>query len=309
MANAAELLQIVTDAKEFVQQADGWSGDEEWHGVMVNGLIVFRTDVESTVTHKEALPHFGKKRGIMPELDLITDQVQMGNIPFNIGLRDRLYATQPNAAMLAEVDDLYMQTLAPYALELIKGLKFLDIQTEMVTMGFKNVMYGVGDFFDVPIYAGEIFLDTHGNYAGYADGERLAQAGGKKMEVESHGKEEMFEKSAALGDGVEDMRMPAKIRIGYKRYAERDTVRQMSDVYTDNLAAVLVLVSGEKGWKKLSVCKDKRITQTLFDGMYAILRGEVEFKNKALEVAYVDRIIRFLDPQRDRDVVVYQRAV
>lgn len=305
MAHTAELLQIVTNAEEFVQHADGWSGDEAWHGVIVDGLPILRSDVESTASHKEALPHFGKKRGIVPELNWITEQVQMGNIPFDIGLRDRLDATQPNARMLAEVDDLYVQTLAPYATELVNGLKLLNVETEMITMGFKNVMHGLGDLFGVPIYGGEIFLDSHGNYAGYADGERLAHVGGKRMEVEVHGREEMFEESAALGDGVEDMRMPAKLHIGYKRYAQRDAVRQLSDVYTDSLAVVLVLVSGEKGWKKLSVCKDKRIAQALFDGMYSILRGEVEFKNKALELAYVDRILRFLEP-RDQDVVVYQ---
>lgn len=169
------------------------------------GTIFF--DCDSTLSTIEGIDELTSR---LPEAARarvceLTDAAMAGDLPLERVFGERLDATRPSAADLAEIAERYVATAVPGARETIAALHSLGKEVHIVSGGLRPAILPLAEQLGIAaerVHAVGVRLDGVGNYVDFERESPLARSGGKPEVVRAAAPDG---RAALVGDGATDL--------------------------------------------------------------------------------------------------------
>lgn len=208
-------------------------------------LIVF--DCDSTLSSIEGIDELAREKGaeIFNKVVDLTNAAMNGEVPLDEVFARRLEIIQPNLETCKKVEDLYIKTVEPTALETISALKKLGYTPIILSGGFKRLIEPLAEFLGIErVEAVPLLLDEEGNYLKFNNNYPSTYNGGKLEIIEKLKEEFSPEHMIMVGDGVSDLETKPGVDlfVGYGKYTDREKVREGADRFIYSLAELLEIV-------------------------------------------------------------------
>lgn len=203
-------------------------------------------DVDSTLSGIEGIDWLATLRGkeVAAWSVTLTDKAMRGEIPIEAVYGERMRAVRPTLSEIEQLGRIYVERIAPRAVETLEALRNAGIHLVMVSGGLREAILPLAAMLGVPdrnLHAVSVFFDEAGNYAGFDETSPLTRQLGKKTVVT-----EMALKGPilAVGDGMTDSEMKAVVNsfAAYTGFIKRDSVIERADFVIDNFDQLRELV-------------------------------------------------------------------
>lgn len=210
-----------------------------------NKLIVF--DCDSTLSSIEGIDELAREKGtdIFREVEALTNAAMNGEVPLDEVFSRRLEIIQPNLATCRKIEQLYIDTVEPTAIETLTELRKQGFTIIILSGGFKRLIEPLAAHLGIDrIEAVPLILDDAGNYVKFDNTYPTTYNGGKPEIIEKLKAEYSPELIIMVGDGVSDLETKGIVDmfVGYGKYTDRQKVREESDHFICSLADLLDLV-------------------------------------------------------------------
>jgi phosphoserine phosphatase len=215
------------------------------NGTTKNKLIVF--DCDSTLSSIEGIDELAREKGadIFKEVEALTNAAMNGEVPLDEVFSRRLEIIQPDLATCQKVEQLYIDTVEPTAVETLNELRKQGYTTIILSGGFKRLIEPLAAYLDVErIEAVPLILDDSGNYVKFDNTYPTTYNGGKPEIIEKLKAEFSPERIIMVGDGASDLETKDGVDmfIGYGKYTDRKKVREGADHFIYSLADILEII-------------------------------------------------------------------
>jgi len=203
-------------------------------------------DVDSTLSGIEGIDWLARLRG--KELSAwsaaLTDRAMRGDIPIEAVYGERMRAVRPTLPEVQQLGRVYVERIAPQAIETLGALRNAGVHLVMVSGGLREAILPLAAALGVPgqdVHAVSVFFDEAGDYAGFEEDSPLTRQLGKKTLVASMGLKGPI---LAVGDGMTDSEMKAVVDsfAAYTGFTKRDSVVERADFVIDNFDQLRELV-------------------------------------------------------------------
>ncbi len=240
-------------------------------------LIFF--DCDSTLSAIEGIDELARLKGKEGRVGLLTNKAMDGELDLADVYGKRLRAIKPTLAQLKAVEERYWETVVEDAPEVIAALQFLGKEVFIISGGLIDAVKGFGRRLGLQperIRAVELeynelsgrWWDYHEpgaqqakTYLDYSEGPLTISSGKSKIISELAGR--LPGKRVMIGDGASDLATKPLVDlfVGYGGVVARETVKAEADVFLQDpsLAAILPLVSGQRGWTALRGSKHEAV--------------------------------------------------
>lgn len=265
-------------------------------------LIFF--DCDSTLSSIEGVDELARLKGKEARVGLLTQKAMDGDLDLADVYGKRLRAIRPTRGQLAEIEQMYWDTLVPDAREVIAALQFLGKQVFIISGGLAAPVRGFGARLGVPptnVRAVELEFNqlsgdwwkyydqaaqTSESYLAYEQGPLTVSAGKPDIVRELTGQK--WGRRLFVGDGVSDLRTKdcVDLFVGFGGVARREKVESGSDVYVyaNSLAPILPMAVGEPG---ITALRGTEFEATLERGLVMCRETtDVGFRNPLLQQAF-----------------------
>ncbi len=208
-------------------------------------LIIF--DCDSTLSAIEGIDELAREKGaeIFSEVEALTNAAMNGEVPLDEVFARRLEIIQPDLATCQKIEQLYIDTVEPSAVETLSALKELGYTPMILSGGFKRLIEPLADFLGIErIEAVPLHLDENGNYVKFDNSYPTTYNGGKPEIIAKLKEEFSPERIIMVGDGVSDLETKAGVDlfVGYGKYTDREKVREGADHFIYSLADLLEII-------------------------------------------------------------------
>ena len=208
-------------------------------------LIIF--DCDSTLSAIEGIDELAREKGaeIFSEVEALTNAAMNGEVPLDEVFARRLEIIQPDLATCQKIEQLYIDTVEPSAVETLSALKELGYTPMILSGGFKRLIEPLADFLGIErIEAVPLHLDENGNYVKFDNSYPTTYNGGKPEIIAKLKEEFSPERIIMVGDGVSDLETKARVDlfVGYGKYTDREKVRKGADHFIYSLADLLEII-------------------------------------------------------------------
>ena len=207
--------------------------------------VVF--DCDSTLSSIEGIDELAGER--RAEIEELTRRAMAGEIPLEQVYRSRLELLRPSRSQLERVGALYVERVAPHAVELIAALRTLDKQVWIVSGGLRPAVLTLGRHLGLDaarVLAVETRHDAEGGWLGYEHDSPLARSGGKPPVLARIAAGTGPRGVVMIGDGITDLEATPHLRrfVAYGGVVARPEVLDRACVHTleRDMAALLALV-------------------------------------------------------------------
>jgi len=195
-----------------------------------NKLIVF--DCDSTLSS-------------FKEVEALTNAAMNGEVPLDEVFSRRLEIIQPNLSTCKKVEQLYIDTVEPTAVDTLLELKKRGFTIIILSGGFKRLIEPLATHLGIErIEAVPLNLDKEGNYINFDSSYPTTYNGGKPEIIEKLKAEFSPNQIVMVGDGVSDLETKSVVDtfIGYGKYTDRQKVRDEADHFIYSLKDLLEII-------------------------------------------------------------------
>ena len=208
-------------------------------------IIIF--DCDSTLSSIEGVDELARAAGekATQEIEKMTAEAMEGKITLESIFARRLEIIQPSASNVSKVGQLYIDTVEPFAKQVIATLKNQGWTPIILSGGYRQAIEPLADYLGVEqIEAVDLYFNEDGSYQDFDRDYPSTRNGGKPEVVKSLREKYSPSKIVAIGDGVSDLESKPVIDIfiGFGRYAVREKVKQEADYFITNLQEVVSLI-------------------------------------------------------------------
>jgi len=203
-------------------------------------------DVDSTLSGIEGIDWLARLRGkeLAAWSAALTDRAMRGEIPIEAVYGERMRAVRPTLPEVQQLGRVYVERIAPQAIETLGALRNAGVHLVMVSGGLREAILPLAAALGVPgqdVHAVSVFFDEAGDYAGFEEDSPLTRQLGKKTLVASMGLKGPI---LAVGDGMTDSEMKAVVDsfAAYTGFTKRDSVVERADFVIDNFDQLRELV-------------------------------------------------------------------
>ncbi|MFT5904893.1 MAG: phosphoserine phosphatase [Cryomorphaceae bacterium] len=208
-------------------------------------LIIF--DCDSTLSAIEGIDELAREKGaeVFSAVVALTNAAMNGEVQLDEVFARRLEIIQPDLATCQKIEQLYIDTVEPTALETISAIKQLGYTPIILSGGFKRLIEPLAEFLGIErVEAVPLHLDTDGNYVKFDSSYPTTYNGGKPEIIAQFKEEFSPERIIMVGDGVSDLETKAGVDlfVGYGKYTDREKVREGSDHFIYSLADLLAII-------------------------------------------------------------------
>jgi len=208
-------------------------------------LIIF--DCDSTLSSIEGIDELARAKGpeIFSEVEALTNAAMNGEVPLDQVFARRLEIIRPDLAVCASVEQLYIDTVEPTAVETLNTLREQGWKIVILSGGFKRLIEPLAAFLQIDrIEAVPLNLDENGFYISFDNSYPTTYNGGKPEIIRQLKSEFSPEQIIMVGDGVSDLETQSEVDsfIGYGGYTPREKVKAGADHFIYKLDELLALV-------------------------------------------------------------------
>lgn len=208
-------------------------------------LIVF--DCDSTLSSIEGIDELAREKGldIFNEVEALTNAAMNGEVPLDEVFARRLEIIQPDLATCKKVEQLYIETVEPTAVDTLSKLRKLGYTPIILSGGFKRLIEPLAAFLGIErIEAVPLLLDDAGNYVKFDSSYPTTYNGGKPEIIAKLKEEFSPERIIMVGDGASDLETKDNVDlfVGYGKYTDRQKVREGADHFIYSLADLLEII-------------------------------------------------------------------
>ena len=204
----------------------------------INGLCVL--DVDGTLIEEEVIDLLGKEAECEEEVALLTAQAMRGELDFEASLKSRVSLLK--GLSINVFDKIYHELhLSKNVVQFIKTLKESQIEVGLVSGGFTNIVERLAKDLGISLFAANQLEIKDRQLTGKLIGpiisrevkeERLIRWA-KELQVP-------FERTIAIGDGANDLKMLKRAGIGIA-FCAKDIVKKEINLQVDDRDMMKVL--------------------------------------------------------------------
>ena len=196
----------------------------------VKGLCVL--DVDGTLIEEEVIDLLGKEAGCEKEVAQITSQAMRGELDFESSLKKRVSLLKGISTDV--FDKIYSELhLSKNASQFIKILQENQIEIGLVSGGFTIIVEKLAKEFGIPLFVANQLEISDGHLTGNLIGpvisrevkEETLVSWAKELEVP-------FERTIAIGDGANDLKMLKRAGLGVA-FCAKDIVNKEINIQVD----------------------------------------------------------------------------
>ena len=196
----------------------------------VKGLCVL--DVDGTLIEEEVIDLLGKEAGCEKEVAQITAQAMRGELDFESSLKKRVSLLKGISTDV--FDKIYSELhLSKNASQFIKILQENQIEVGLVSGGFTIIVEKLAKEFGIPLFVANQLEISDGHLTGNLIGpvisrevkEETLVSWAKELEVP-------FERTIAIGDGANDLKMLKRAGLGVA-FCAKDIVNKEINIQVD----------------------------------------------------------------------------
>jgi phosphoserine phosphatase len=219
-ADVIELFDLVSEGTELVIHPR----TRKW------GKLVF-FDCDSTLSTIEGIDELGRLCGpeVHHKVVELTDAAMNGEIPIREVFSRRMEIIRPDRGICDQVADLYLATVMPGALELIRELKEAGWIPVILSGGFAPLIRPLADALGIShVEAVPLYHDEEGCYAGYGADYPTTRNLGKNEIIREWRAAMLPECVVMIGDGVSDLETMPDVDtfIGFGGVVARSKVKE-----------------------------------------------------------------------------------
>lgn len=208
-------------------------------------LIIF--DCDSTLSSIEGIDELARAKGptVFEEVEALTNAAMNGEVSLDEVFARRLDIIRPDLVTCTAVQQLYIDTVEPTAVETLSKLREDGWSIVILSGGFKKLIEPLAEFLQINrIEAVPLNLDENGFYLSFDDTYPTTYNGGKPEIIRQLKKELSPEKVIMVGDGVSDLETKSEVDsfIGYGGYTPREKVQAGADHFIYKLDELLELI-------------------------------------------------------------------
>lgn len=208
-------------------------------------LIIF--DCDSTLSSIEGIDELARAKGpaVFEEVEALTNAAMNGEVSLDEVFARRLDIIRPDLATCTAVQQLYIDTVEPTAVETLSKLRENGWSIVILSGGFKKLIEPLAEFLQIDrIEAVPLNLDENGFYLSFDATYPTTYNGGKPEIIRQLKKELSPEKIIMVGDGVSDLETKSEVDsfIGYGGYTPREKVQAGADHFIYKLDELLELI-------------------------------------------------------------------
>ncbi|MFC5051654.1 HAD-IB family phosphatase [Rubritalea spongiae] len=208
-------------------------------------LIIF--DCDSTLSSIEGIDELARAKGpeVFAEVEALTNAAMNGEVPLDQVFARRLDIIRPDLATCTAVEQLYIDTVEPTAVDTLDKLREQGWSFAILSGGFKRLIEPLAKFLNIDrIEAVPLNLDENGLYVSFDNTYPTTYNGGKPEIIRQLKAEFSPEKIIMVGDGVSDLETQSEVDnfIGYGGYTPREKVQAGADHFIYKLDELLEIV-------------------------------------------------------------------
>lgn len=185
-------------------------------------------DMDSTIVSVEGIDWLAKLRDarVAREIEALTARAMDGTIELDSVYGERLALIRPDAREVAELANVYEESLAPGAREVVVEMRAAGIRLAIVSGGIREAILPAArslGLADCDVHAVAIRFDAEGAYTGFDATSPLITQNGKAAVVSALA---LPRPTLAVGDGSTDAAMKPAVDAfaAYTEFVRRDAV-------------------------------------------------------------------------------------
>lgn len=197
-------------------------------------------DVDSTFVRDEVIELFARHAGVEEAVAAATDAAMRGEADFAASLRARVALL---AGLPVDVADEVRATLSltPGAAQFARALRAGGHTLALVSGGFEEVLQPLADALGIPHAVANRFEVRDGRLTGRVSGRIVdAQVKAETLRELAASLDIPRERTAAVGDGANDLEMLAAAGVGIA-FTAKPVVKEAADIVIDEPDLLLVL--------------------------------------------------------------------
>lgn len=203
-------------------------------------------DVDSTVSGIEGIDWLAERRGpvVAQEVAALTDRAMRGEIALEDVYGARLALVRPDRDGIDVLSREYIANIAPGCADTIARILSAGIEVKLVSGGLRPAILPLAEFLHLgpgDLFAVDIQLDGHGEYASFEATSPLTTASGKQAVVESMG---VRRPAIAVGDASTDLAMRPAVDCFacFTGFRHRDAIVRRADLVVATFDELLHVV-------------------------------------------------------------------
>ena len=194
------------------------------------GLCIL--DVDGTLIEEEVIDLLGKEADCDKEVALITAQAMRGELDFESSLKKRVSLLK--GLSIDVFDKIYHELhLSKNAVQFIKTLKESQIEVGLVSGGFTTIVERLAKDLGISLFAANQLEIKVGNLTGNLFGPVITREVKEKTLLSwAQELEVPFERTIAIGDGANDLKMLKSAGLGIA-FCAKDIVKKEINLQVD----------------------------------------------------------------------------
>lgn len=197
----------------------------------VRGLCVL--DVDGTLIEEEVIDLLGKEADCEEEVALLTAQAMKGELDFESSLRKRVSLLK--GLSIEAFDKIYHELhLSKNAMQFIETLQENQIEVGLVSGGFTTIVERLTKDLGLSLYTANQLEIRDGHLTGNLIGPVISREVKEETLVRWADELEVpIERTIAIGDGANDLKMLKKSGIGIA-FCAKDIVKKQINLHVDD---------------------------------------------------------------------------
>jgi phosphoserine phosphatase SerB len=222
-------------------------GTEVW----VRPPVVRRTkllflDCDSTLSHIEGIDELARGMGeaVFSRVTELTEAAMNGEVPIAEVFPKRMEIIRPNRETAERVADLYVRTMVPHALEMVRVFREDGWVPVILSGGFAPLIEPLARALSIDhVEAVPLHFTEDGSYDGYGASYPTTRNMGKNEVIREWKAAMSPQRVVMIGDGVSDLetRPDVDLFIGYGGVVERASVRRGADQWITSMEELIAI--------------------------------------------------------------------
>ncbi len=198
------------------------------------GVKLFFIDCDSTLSSIEGIDELARGKGgdVFARVVELTHAAMNGEIPIGEVFPRRMEMIRPDRELCDAVAALYVETIVPGAVEMIRELKDAGWLPVILSGGFAPLIQPLAERLGIAhVEAVPLYFNEDGSYKGYGEDYPTTRNLGKNEVIREWKQALLPERVAMMGDGMSDLETKPDVDdfIGFGGVVARPKIEQGSD--------------------------------------------------------------------------------
>ena len=198
------------------------------------GVKLFFIDCDSTLSTIEGIDELARGKGgdVFARVVELTHAAMNGEIPIGEVFPRRMEMIRPDRELCDAVAALYVETIVPGAVEMIRELKDAGWLPVILSGGFAPLIQPLAERLGIAhVEAVPLYFNEDGSYKGYGEDYPTTRNLGKNEVIREWKQALLPERVAMMGDGMSDLETKPDVDdfIGFGGVVARPKIEQGSD--------------------------------------------------------------------------------